>query len=35
VYSRFRYGLDKRINAAKAMAEKAGLLNAYADDFYP
>ena len=35
VDSRFRYALEKRINAAKAMAEASGPLNAYADDFLP
>jgi len=35
VDNRFRYALDKRINAAKAMAEGSGPLNAYADDFIP
>ncbi|CUT14359.1 hypothetical protein BF49_5439 [Bradyrhizobium sp.] len=35
VDSRFRYALEKRINAAKAMADASGPLNAYADDFLP
>jgi hypothetical protein len=35
VDNRFRYALDKRINAAKAMAETNGPLNIYADDFVP
>jgi hypothetical protein len=35
VDNRFRYALDKRVNAAKAMAEGSGPLNAYADDFLP
>jgi hypothetical protein len=35
VDSRFRYALDKRINAAKVMATGSGPLNAYADDFLP
>src|SRR3954467_2057167 len=35
VDSRFRYAFEKRINAAKAMAEGLGRLNAYADDFLP
>jgi hypothetical protein len=35
VDGRFRYALDKRINAAKAMAESTGPLNAYAGDFLP
>lgn len=35
VDSRFRYALDKRVNAAKAMAEASGPLNTYADDFLP
>ncbi len=35
VDNRFRYALEKRINAAKAMAEGSGPLNAYADDFLP
>jgi hypothetical protein len=33
--NRFRYALDKRINAAKAMAESDGPLNGYAGDFVP
>ena len=35
VDNRFRYALDKRINAAKAMAESEGPLNHYADEFLP
>ena len=35
VDNRFRYALDRRINAAKAMAEGSGPLNAYADEFCP
>jgi hypothetical protein len=35
VDSRFRYALDKRINAAKAMADSNGPLNSYAADFVP
>jgi hypothetical protein len=35
VDQRFRYALDKRVNAAKVMAESGGLLNAYADEFLP
>jgi hypothetical protein len=35
VDNRFRYALEKRINAAKAMAEASGPLNAYAGDFLP
>ena len=35
VDNRFRYALDKRINAAKAMAEGTGPLSAYASDFLP
>jgi hypothetical protein len=35
VDNRFRYALDKRVNAAKAMAEGRGPLNAYADEFVP
>ena len=35
VDNRFRYALDKRINAAKAMTEASGPLNAYAADFLP
>jgi hypothetical protein len=35
VDNRFRYALDKRINAAKAMAESDGPLNGYAADFVP
>ena len=31
VDNRFRYALDKRINAAKAMAEGCGPLNAYSE----
>jgi hypothetical protein len=33
--NRFRYALDKRVNAAKTMAESAGPLNKYADDLVP
>jgi hypothetical protein len=35
VDNRFRYAVDKRINAAKAMAESDGPLNSYANDFVP
>jgi hypothetical protein len=35
VDNRFRYALEKRINAAKVMAEASGPLNAYADEFVP
>src|SRR5882762_8380956 len=35
VDNRFRYALDKRINAAKTMAEGSGPFNAYADEFIP
>jgi hypothetical protein len=35
VDNRFRYALDKRINAAKPMAESKGPLNGYAADFVP
>ena len=35
VDNRFRYALDKRVNAAKVMAEASGPLNAYADEFLP
>jgi hypothetical protein len=35
VDNRFRYALDRRINAAKAMAEGSGPLNVYADEFLP
>jgi hypothetical protein len=35
VDNRFRYAIDKRINAAKAMADSNGPLNRYADDFVP
>jgi hypothetical protein len=35
VDNRFRYALEKRINAAKTMAEGDGPLNAYADEFIP
>ncbi|MDA9391449.1 hypothetical protein WN73_12440 [Bradyrhizobium sp. CCBAU 45394] len=35
VDGRFRYALDKRINAAKVMAESGGLLDSYASDFLP
>jgi hypothetical protein len=35
VDNRFRYALDKRINAAKAMADSNGPLNGYAADFVP
>jgi hypothetical protein len=35
VDDRFRYTLDKRTNAAKAMAESNGALNRYADEFIP
>lgn len=35
VDDRFRYALDKRISAAKIMAEKGGRLDAYADEFVP
>ncbi|RTE92751.1 hypothetical protein [Bradyrhizobium sp. LVM 105] len=35
VDGRFRYALDKRVNAAKVMAESGGVLDAYADEFVP
>lgn len=35
VDGRFRYALDKRVNAAKVMAESGGILDAYADEFLP
>ena len=35
VDNRFRYMLEKRVNAAKAMAESNGPLNRYAEEFVP
>lgn len=35
VGERFRYPLDKRVNAAKAMAEGSGPLSPYADELLP
>jgi hypothetical protein len=35
VDSRFRYAIEKRVNAAKIMAGADGPLNRYADDFLP
>src|SRR3954469_4844066 len=35
VGKRFRYPLDKRVNAAKAMTEGNGPLSPYADDLLP
>ena len=35
VGKRFRYPLNKRVNAAKAMAEGSGPLSPYADDLLP
>jgi hypothetical protein len=33
--NRFRYSLEKRVSAAKTMAESNGVLNQYADDLVP